>query len=86
MDEGRAMRVMKTTPPASLDTGKEQGNRSLHTHSWGSSEATYCEGQGRERKIACDQPERPNGKRSVPQVEGPRLVDRDREARRREIS
>ena len=42
MDEGRAMRVMKTTPPASLDTGKEQGNRSLHTHSWGSSEATYC--------------------------------------------
>ena len=59
-------RAIETTPVAALDTGKGQGNRSLDAYSWRLSQAPYCEGRGRERKIACDQPERPNGKRSVP--------------------
>ena len=38
---------METTPVASLNTGKGQGNRSLDACSWGQA-AIYCEG-GRKR-------------------------------------
>ena len=47
-DEGCSMRIMKTTPAASLDPGKGQGNHSSDARSWGLSQAIYCEG-GRKR-------------------------------------
>jgi len=41
MDEGRAMRVINTTPAASLDMGKGQGNHSSDARSWGISQAIF---------------------------------------------
>ena len=79
-------RAIETTPVASLDTGKGQGNHSLDARSWGISQATYCEGQGRERKIACDQPEKPNGSDQFQRRKDVMLrVNRDRQARRSRI-
>ena len=41
---------MKTTPAASLDTGKGQGNHSFDACSWGIHQAIYREGgEGRDR-------------------------------------
>jgi hypothetical protein len=46
MVDGRSMRAMETTPAAWLDI-EDQGNYSFNVYSWGPSQATYCEGEGR---------------------------------------
>jgi hypothetical protein len=53
--EGRSMRAMKTTPTASLDTGKGQWNHSFDAFSWRSLQVTYCEGGRKNKMITCHQ-------------------------------
>jgi hypothetical protein len=64
------MRAMATSLAALLDTGKEQGIRSVEAQSWRANQTIYCEGEGRETMIACHQAERLDGPRSVLLVQG----------------